>query len=68
MEWTLLICITQDIRMIVRLLGLVISSADEIYNAEKISILLNFFSDMVLGYHFFITKTNLIEMQKCNSI
>jgi hypothetical protein len=54
--------------MIVRLLGLVISSAEEIYNAEKISILLNFFSDMVLGYHFFITKTNLIEMQKCNSI
>ena len=47
MEWTLLICITQDIRMIVRLPGLVISSADEIYNAEKISILLNF---LVTGY------------------
>ncbi len=42
MERTLLISMKQDIGMIVRLLGLIISPEDEIYNTEKLSISLNF--------------------------
>ena len=56
MERTLLILMTQDILMIVGLLGLMISLVDEIYNAEKISILLNFSVIWYQNITFFITK------------